>query len=111
MIRIARWVARIWSLGSIGLLGAFLIGEGMPPITLQSIVFPFGVMAGLILAWWFKRIGGIIAIASIILFYALEYAASGKFPGGYAFILISAPSVIFVLCGFIKAIDKKKNIS
>ncbi len=107
--RIIRWVARIWSIGSIGLLCAFLVGEGMPPITLKSILFPFGVMAGLIMAWRFERMGGLLAAASIILFYAVEYLGHGSFPKGYAFILISAPSVIFAWCGFAETRQKKKE--
>lgn len=97
------WVARIWSIASIGLLCAFLFGEGFPPLTLKAMLFPFGVMAGLILAWWFERIGGLTAAISMLLFYMLEYLGHGRFPKGYAFILISAPSVIFFCCAVLRA--------
>ncbi len=98
---ILRWTARIWAIASIGLLGAFLIGEGPPPLSIQVVLFPFGVMFGLLLAWRFERFGGLVTIVSVLLFYALEYFSRGRFPGGFAFLLFSAPGVIFVYCGFL----------
>lgn len=106
-----RWVARIWSIASVGLLCMFLVGEGLPPLTVMSMLFPFGVMLGLILAWWFERVGGLIAAASILLFYALHYFNHGGFPGGYAFMLVSAPSVIFICCGLLSATQGQPRIS
>ena len=107
LVAVLRWIARIWSIASIGLLCAFLFGEGLPPFTIKAILFPFGVMLGLVLAWWLERIGGFVATASMLLFYALEYLGDGSFPKGYAFLLISAPSLIFVCCGFISAMQMK----
>lgn len=107
-IAVLRWVARIWSIASVGLLCVFLLGEGPPPLTVKTMMFPFGVMLGLILAWWFESIGGLLAIVSVLLFYVLEYLGQGRFPKGYVFILIAAPSVIFLYCGFLRALDKKE---
>jgi len=106
-VTVLRWVARIWSIASVGLLCAFLFGEGPPPVTVKHMLFPFGVMLGLILAWWFERIGGLVAAACMLLFYVLEYLGYGRFPKGYAFILISAPSVLFLLCGSLRARQMK----
>lgn len=102
-VTVLRWVARIWSIASVGLLCAFLFGEGLPPLTVKAILFPFGVMLGLILAWWFERIGGLVVVACMLLFYLLEYSGDGSFPKGFAFLLISAPSVLFICCGYIRA--------
>ena len=74
-------------------------------MTIQAMLFPFAVMLGLILAWWFERMGGLVAAVSISLFYVLEYLGGGSFPGGWAFMLISAPSVIFVCCGSLSVIQ------
>jgi len=101
-VTVLHWVARIWALASVGLLCAFLFGEGLPPFTLKAILFPFGVMTGLILAWWFERIGGLFSAVCMILFYILEYLGNGTFPKGYAFILISAPSMLFLCSGFLR---------
>ena len=100
-----RWTARIWSIASVGLLCAFLFGEGPPPLTVKAILFPFGVMLGLILAWRFERLGGLLAALCMLLFYVLEYIGHGRFPKGYAFLLASAPAVIFLCCGFLKTAD------
>ena len=80
-----------------------MFGEGPPPLTVKAMLFPFGVILGLILAWWFERIGGLIAAVCMLLFYVLEYLGYGSFPKGSAFILISAPSVIFLCCGTLRA--------
>jgi hypothetical protein len=49
----------------IGFLLLFLFGEGVPPVTVLHICFPFSVMLGLILAWFLKRIGAAVTIVSI----------------------------------------------
>jgi hypothetical protein len=102
-VAVLNWVAKIWSIASIGLLCFFLFGEGLPPLSAQAMMFPFGVMLGLILAWWFERIGGLLTVMCMLLFYMIEYLGHGRFPKGYFFIIISAPSVIFLCCGFLKA--------
>lgn len=107
LVAVLRWVARIWSIASVGLLCAFLFGEGLPPLTVKAMLFPFGVMLGLILAWCFERIGGLLAVVCMLLFYMLEYLGNDRFPKGYAFMLISAPSVIFLCCGFLRARQMK----
>lgn len=104
-----RWVARIWSVASVGLLCAFLVGEGLPPLTAMVMLFPFCVMLGLVLAWWFERVGGLIAAVSILLFYALHFINYGGLPGGYVFLLFSAPSVIFICCGHLRARERKST--
>jgi len=98
-----RWVGRVWSLASIGLLGAFLFGEGLPPLTAQTVLFPFGVMFGLALAWRFERVGGLVAALSVGVFYALAYADGGGFPRGPWFFLIAAPGLVFILAGCLRA--------
>ena len=107
---ILRWVARVWSVAAVGLLCAFLFGEGLPPLTVRSVLFPFGVMLGLILAWWFERIGGLLAAVCMLLFYALHYLSCDGFPKGYAFLLVSAPSVVFLLSGFLRAAAKDTGV-
>ncbi len=102
--------ARVWSAASIGLLCAFLFGEGPPPLRVKAMLFPFGVMLGLILAWRFERVGGLLTAGCVLLFYTLNYLDCGRFPKGYAFMLISAPSVIFLCSGFLR-VTKTKNIT
>jgi len=45
----------------------------------------------------------------MLLFYMLEYLGHDRFPKGHAFMLISAPSVIFLCCGFLRARQMNGN--
>lgn len=94
-----RWVARTWSIASIGFLCAFLFGEGLPTLTFKSALFPFGVMSGLVVAWRLERTGGVLAAISLVLFYTLEYLSQGRFPRGPWFLLIAAPGFLFIVSG------------
>jgi hypothetical protein len=99
---ILRWSARGLSLIIIGFLSLFLFGEGLPPITVLQICFPFGVMLGLILAWFFEGIGATITIVSIAAFYSIHYFHDGKLPGGPFFLISGAPSVFFLVSMFMR---------
>jgi hypothetical protein len=97
---IPRWIARSLSLIVIGFLLFFLFGEGLPPITVLHICFPFSVMLGLILAWFFEGIGATITIVSIAAFYSIHYFYDGKLPSGPFFLISGVPSVFFFLSMF-----------
>lgn len=98
-----RWFARIGSLGSIGIVLAFAIGEGFNPASLKFkeallfSCFPLSVLAGLLLAWRWPVGGGLLAIVGLLGFYALHWAFAGHFPAGFAFILIALPGWLFIL--------------
>lgn len=101
---IVRWMARIWGLASILLVLAFLFGEGLSPTQItpmewmQLLLFPFGVMVGLLLAWRWEGLGGGLALVSFVAFYLVHYMVSGTLPGGPYFGLVAAPGLLFVLC-------------
>ena len=98
-----RWAARAGSIMSIVILLLFIIGEGFNPtrITPRECVgllfFPFGVMAGMAIAWWSEWLGGAISVASLLAFY-LVYGLllSDRFPGGGYFIVFAAPGFLFL---------------
>lgn len=98
-----RWIARLSSLVSIGLLLAFLFGEDGLNLQLSAtewlglLFFPGGVIIGMVLGWWREGWGGLIAIASLAAFYLEQYFISGRLPGGPWFILFSLPGFLFVL--------------
>jgi hypothetical protein len=58
---LTRWTARVWSVASIGLILAFLVGEGFHSSRIAArewlglAFFPLGITAGMILAWWKER--------------------------------------------------------
>ena len=56
LTRAVRWAARSWAAASVGLILAFLEGEGFHPSQIQPrewlglMFFPIGICAGMILA-------------------------------------------------------------
>ncbi|MFQ6101027.1 MAG: hypothetical protein ACE5OS_07305 [Anaerolineae bacterium] len=101
-----RWIARLWSIASIGFVLLMFIGSGLQEgfnlaqFTFRDLVglffFPLGVCLGMILAWRWEGLGGGIAVGSLLAFYAALYIADGRFPRGPWFALVAAPGVFFL---------------
>ena len=107
-----RWIARVWSIASIGFALLILIGEliypqAPPPATLRDWVglffFPFGVCMGMIAAWRREGVGGGITVGSLLAFYAALRVMDGRFPRGPYFALLAAPGVLFLVCWLLSA--------
>ena len=104
LIAFVRWIARIWMLGSIGLILAFFIGEGFHPSHIKMnewiglLFFPVGVCVGMIVAWWDEKVGGKLTVASLLIFYLINFVSTGHFPRGWTFLLFSVPGFLFLFC-------------
>ena len=100
--RVVRWNARLWTIGSIGLILLFLVGERsypqIPAEWLGFVFFPFGISVGMILAWWKEGIGGTITVGSLVVFYVIHLATAGTLPRGWAWLLFAAPGFLFLWC-------------
>lgn len=103
---VLRWLARITSLASIGLLGLFAFGGGeasplsaTPSQMLLLLFFPLGVVAGMVFAWWKELAGGLISFASLAAFYAVCLIVSQRLPGGPYFAIFTSPAALFLLSG------------
>ena len=103
MLITLRWIARVWSIGSIGLILLFFIGEGFAPTRVTPkewvglIFFPIGVVAGMLVGWRKEVWGGSITTMSILAFYAVYGCLlNGSFPKGWAFIIFSMPGLLFL---------------
>ncbi len=98
-----RWIARLWAVLSLLFLLAFVVGEGIGLQRTRDLVaflfFPLGVGAGLVVAWWRERLGGLIAVGSLVVFYLTLYLFDGRLPRGPYFLLVAAPGVLFLLLG------------
>jgi len=101
-----RWIrslARLWSAISLALIAAFFVGEGFHPSQLSPsqvlgfLLFPVGVSLGMVLAWWNERLGGTLTVASLVAFYIVHLATSGKLPNGWAWLVFSFPGVLFLV--------------
>ena len=107
LITTLRWVARLASLASLGLILLLALGE--PPGLLKSttrdlalgVFFPFGVCIGMALAWWREHWGGCITVASVVAFYAVHFAFSGTLPRGPWLVLFASPGALFLLSGLL----------
>jgi hypothetical protein len=106
-ITVIRWLARIWSIASIGFVLAFVLGEGLNPVQLTLregvllLFFPVGLGLGLILAWLWADLGGSLAVGCFIAFYLLHFVWYGNFPHGPYFALVAAPGFLFLLGHFL----------
>lgn len=99
---ILRWVARISSLGTFAIIGAFAFGEGTPTAKewLILLVFPIGLLIGLLIGWWRDILGGAIAISSVAILYIIILARGSTTPGPY-FALLAVPGVLFLASGLL----------
>jgi len=70
---VIQWIARVWSMASVGLVLLIAVGElvyphAPPPSTFRDLVglflFPFGVCVGMIVAWRWEGLGGGITVGS-----------------------------------------------
>jgi hypothetical protein len=117
---IIRWVARGWSIASLGLLLLFFIEEasGLRPLTpsewLGLLFFPIGVSLGLIISLYWEGLGGGLTIGSLLAFYGVHYVATGRLPKGPYFALLAAPGGLFLVCWLLtrgsKATDDQHNL-
>ena len=98
-----RLLARAGALISTATLLMFLLGgnESQRPANSAEIVgllcFPTGVIVGLVWGWLNELVGGLIAIASLGLFYLWHVQQSGDMPGGAWFLLFTSPAFLFLV--------------
>jgi hypothetical protein len=115
---VVKWIARLASLASLGMVLPLFIGENFNPLQLtvsdwaMFAFFPFGIYAGMMLAWWRQGWGGCVTVACLLAFYAMNFADSGKLPGGPWFAIFASPGALFLLSGWLaRALPEKKVIS
>jgi len=108
-----QWVARAWSIASVGLSLLMFIGSGLaegfnsaqfaPRDWVGLFFFPFGVCLGMIVAWRREGLGGGITVGSLLAFYAALRIMDGRFPRGPWFALVAAPGALFLVCWLLSA--------
>jgi hypothetical protein len=112
LIRILRWIARIWSLLALadGLILAFGGGDNQvlkdwPLLALWGVA-----IISLLVAWKFELIGGITAIAFVILHDLVYLLVKGTWLQGFMILwaLIIPPAVIFIISWELERKAKQK---
>jgi hypothetical protein len=103
-----RWLARLLAALLVGIVVLFFVGTGgfnpWQLSTIEAVLMAFFAMAclGLVIAWRWEMLGGILATAGILLFFATEFAVRGRWPNGWPFYLMLVPGLLFLLSGFLK---------
>ncbi len=117
---LVRWVARIWSIPAFLFIAVMLVGEvasphASSPVSVRDFIglalFPFGVFLGILLAWRWERLGGMISLGSFFGFYAALWLFDGRLPRGPYFALVAAPGLLFLVSSLLdRRIDQPKSI-
>lgn len=102
--QVLRWTARIVGTLILAFVLLHVIGGGLPNVDniapREWLVWGGFVLSlvGFALLWKWELTGGIVAMGGIALFYAVNYALSGKFPGGWVFPLFFLPGLLSIVC-------------
>ena len=100
LLLIIRWAARISSILFITVFFLMFFGEGFEPdkVTprewISLFFFPFGLIVGMILAWWKEGLGGAITIGSLI---AILIVGDVSGSGGWFMLICASPGFLFLL--------------
>jgi hypothetical protein len=102
-LTIIELLARVGSIASITLLILLFAGEGFHPSEISRnewaglLFFPFGVMIGMLVAWWKEGVGSAVTLLSLLAFYLVYGYLLGNHIGGWAFIVFASPGFLFLL--------------
>ncbi len=101
LLLILRWSARATSVLVLGMIGAFLVGNGINAARLSPhewilMLFLLWTFVGLIVAWRWPFPGGALSLVGLIGFFALEWFVTGQLPAGWFFPALAVPGVLFV---------------
>jgi hypothetical protein len=108
-----RWVARLTSLVSMGIVAMFLLAEPFKPSNVRPrewvgfVCFPIGVMLGLIIAWWKEGLGACFALTSLVAFYTVYGWLMGSNIHGPWFVIFASPAFFFLAAW----LTSKRNLS
>ena len=104
-----RWIARVMSVATIGIILLFVFGEGSGWLSVRGqdfvglIFFPVGLLLGLVLGWRREMAGGLIAVVSILLFYLVYgLAINRNVFQGWAILVLAIPGALFLLYAILR---------
>ncbi len=109
-----RWCARLSALATIGVMTALMIGGGFDPAQLKvrewilAAFFPLGLVFGLILGWRQEKLGGLIALGSLIGFCIVSLVLAPGLHKGLAVVVLAVPGLLFLLSAFVSQSGKRR---
>jgi hypothetical protein len=102
-LAVVELLARVGSIASITLLLMLFAGEGVHPSQVAPrewiglFFFPFGIMIGMIIAWWKESLGAMITVGSLMAFYLVYGYFMRNHISGWAFLVFASPGFLFLL--------------
>jgi hypothetical protein len=102
---IIRWIARVIGIVLVGLTLILAIGEGVPNLFTQPFLIQLGflalalVLSGILLAWRWEFLGGILSFVGWVLFILAERV---HWQHSLFFILLAVPSLLFLASSFLR---------
>lgn len=103
IVPLLKWSARILSIIAIGIIAKTFAetASDVPVSNFQEITllscYPFGVVLGMLIAWKWEGIGGMITLLSLTGLYLFDYIFYNIFPSGTDYFRLSSPGIIFIL--------------
>ena len=113
LLTAVRWTARISSLLFIGVFILMFIGEGFDPTKITRLewaslfFFPFGLVIGMIFAWWREGLGGAITAVSVLASLFVTHPSSSRV---MYMLLFASPGFLFLLCWSLSKTAKAAEI-
>ena len=104
IISIARLVARILGMFLVGLVLIIAIGEGaggfMEMQASDALMFVAFLVSliGMLVLWKWEKLGGLLVIGGMLVFYGMNFIISGVFPGGWILPLCYVPGLLSLWC-------------
>ena len=106
-------LARVGSIASITLLLMLFAGEGLHPSQVAPrewvglFFFPFGVIVGMVIAWWKEGLGAAITLSSLLGLYLVYGFFMRYHIAGWAFIVFASPGFLFLLHWLFSGAEEK----
>jgi hypothetical protein len=107
-----KWLARLTSIVSITLMAMMFVGEGFRPSEISRnewiglFFFPFGVVLGMVIAWWKEGMGSIVTVGSLTGFYLVYGYLLGR-PVGPWFVVFASPGFLFLLHSLLSGVQER----
>jgi hypothetical protein len=97
-----RWTAKVLTALLVGLVLVMFVGvtldRGFNPLKLKGVdeiqMIFWTACIGMMVAWRWQVIGGVLSLGGMILFFAVEFAVNGGLPRGRLLYLMLLPGIL-----------------
>jgi ABC-type multidrug transport system permease subunit len=113
-----RWIAR--ALGVLCIVALLLFISGgvldLSDVSWEELgvvlIFPLGLLSGLILAWEEEVKGGVLVIVSVVAFYLIyDLALGGSLRQGAWILMFGVPGILFLIHGAASSFMRKPSFA